>query len=316
MPFPTPETEAAVVPRGDAAPENEQELPPEPTSQADSTSVSSDFQIVIEPSRGWQLVNVRELWQYRELLGILAWRDIKVRYKQTILGAAWAILQPAMMMIVFTIFFGKLGKMENSTGGVPYPLFVFSGLLAWTFFSSAMTSSANSVVGSERLITKIYFPRLVIPYAAVLTAAIDFCLAFLLLLGLMLWHGQMPGLSILATPLIISVLAVAALGIGTGLSALNVSYRDFRHIIPLFTQLWLFATPAIYMDTSQAVEGWQKTLIVINPLNALIATFRGVVLSQPIPWNSLGLSVLVIVAMFIAGNLYFRKVEDGFADII
>jgi lipopolysaccharide transport system permease protein len=274
----------------------------------------SSHQIVIEPSRGWQLVNLRELWQYRELLGILAWRDIKVRYKQTILGAAWAILQPAMMMIVFTIFFGKLAKID--TGAVPYPLYVFCGLLPWTFFSTAMTSAANSVVGSERLITKIYFPRLIVPYAAVLAAAVDFCIAFLLLVGLMFYYGVMPGIGLLAVPLIFLCLLFAALGVGTLLSAMNVAYRDIRYVIPFLVQIWFFATPAIYMVVNRTGSGWMQTLITLNPLNALIETFRAAVLGQAIPWEPLGMAVLMISVVFVAGSLYFRKVEDSFADII
>jgi lipopolysaccharide transport system permease protein len=312
MPLPLPDTEAPVVPPGDAAPDAVKGILSQGIERSDSAP--SAFQIVIEPSRGWQLVNIRELWQYRELLGILAWRDIKVRYKQTILGAAWAILQPAMMMIVFTIFFGKLAKIP--TGDYPYPLFVFCGLLPWTFFATAMTNAANSVVGSERLITKIYFPRLIVPYAAVLAAAVDFLIAFLLLLGLMVFYGVMPGVGILAVPAIFVCLMFAALGIGTLLSAMNVAYRDIRYVIPFMVQIWFFATPAIYMMVDHMGEGWMQALITVNPINALIETFRAAVLGEMIPWGPLGIAVLMIAVVFVAGSFYFRKVEDSFADII
>jgi lipopolysaccharide transport system permease protein len=313
MPLPSPETEAPIVSPGDAAPEHIKKVQAELATPTESALPLPSFQIVIEPSRGWQLVNVRELWQYRELLGIFAWRDIKVRYKQTILGAAWAILQPAMMMIVFTIFFGQ---QANISTDVPYPLFVFCGLLPWMFFSTAMTSAANSVVGSERLITKIYFPRLIVPYAAVLAAAVDFCIAFLLLLGLLLYYGVIPGWGILAVPAIFVCFGFAALGVGTLLAAMNVAYRDIRYVIPFMVQIWLFATPAIYRVVDHQGEGWMQTLITINPMNALIETFRAAVLGNTVPWGSLGIAVLMIGVVFVAGSLYFRKVEDSFADII
>lgn len=301
-------------PPGGTAPVGEPQAGSAKSAAPASAGTASGFQVVIEPTRGWQLVNVLELWQYRELLGILAWRDIKVRYKQTILGAAWAILQPAMMMIVFTIFFGKLAKID--TGEVPYQLFVFCGLLPWSFFSTAMTNAANSVVGSERLITKIYFPRLIVPYAAVLAAAVDFCIAFLLLVGLMLYYGVMPGWGMLAVPALFASLILAALGVGTLLSALNVAYRDIRYVIPFLVQIWFFATPAIYMIVERTGDGWMQTLITVNPLNALIETFRAAVLGQAIPWGPWGIAVLMLGAVFVAGSLYFRKVEDSFADII
>lgn len=269
---------------------------------------------VIEPPSGWQLVNVRELWQFRELLGFLTWRDVKVRYKQTLLGASWAIIQPAMMMVVFTIFFGRMAKVP--TGDVPYPLFVYAGLLPWTFFATAIANAGNSVVGSERLITKIYFPRLAIPFAAVGAAVVDFCCAFLLMLGMMLWYGVMPTPALLLAPVIVAFIGVAALGVGTLLASLNVAYRDFRYVIPFLVQLWMFATPSVYMAPNANGTGWMETVLAANPLTALVAAFRASVLGEPIAWPSLGFAAAVSLASLVVGCLYFRRVEDSFSDII
>jgi lipopolysaccharide transport system permease protein len=269
---------------------------------------------VIEPPHGWQLVNVAELWRYRELLGFLIWRDVKVRYKQTLLGAAWAILQPAMMMVVFTVFFSRLAKVP--AGDMPYPLFVFAGLLPWTFFSTSIANAANSVVGSERLITKIYFPRLSIPFASVGAAVVDFCMATGLLLVLMLWYGHLPGPSLLLAPVLMLIIGLAATGVGTLLAALNVAYRDFRYVVPFLVQLWMFATPSIYMNANANGKGQLDWVLLVNPLSPLIQSFRAAVLGGPIPWNSLALATVLSLAMFVAGCLYFRKVEDSFSDII
>jgi lipopolysaccharide transport system permease protein len=269
---------------------------------------------VIEPPRGWQLINAAELWRYRELLGFLIWRDVKVRYKQTLLGAAWAILQPAMMMVVFTVFFARLARVP--AGDMPYPLFVFAGLLPWTFFSTSIANAANSVIGSERLITKIYFPRLSIPFASVGAAVVDFCMATGLLLVLMLWYGHLPGLSLLLAPVLMLIIGLAATGVGTLLAALNVAYRDFRYVVPFLVQLWMFATPSIYMNAAANGRGQFDWVLLVNPLSPLIASFRAAVLGGPIPWNSLALAAAISVAMFVVGCLYFRKVEDTFSDII
>jgi len=272
----------------------------------------------IRPAAGWQLVNVRELWDYRELLFFLTWRDVKVRYKQTLLGAAWAILQPVMMMVVFTIFFGRLAKLP--TGDLPYPIFVFAGLLPWTFFASAIANAGNSVVGSERLITKIYFPRLAIPLAAVGAALVDFAIAFGVLLILMVWYGIMPGAGLLLVPVLVVILMLAGLGIGTLLAALNVAYRDFKYIIPFMVQLWMFATPTVYMEPATTggadAGGALSVLLWANPATGLIATFRAATLGGDLPWLWLSVSTTVVLALFAIGTLYFRKVEDSFADLI
>jgi lipopolysaccharide transport system permease protein len=269
---------------------------------------------VIEPPRAWQLINFRELWQFRELIFFLAWRDVKVRYKQTILGAAWAILQPALMMVVFTIFFGRLAGM--SSGGVWYPLFALCGLLPWFFFSTAVTTAGNSVVGSERLLTKIYFPRLSVPFAAVAAAAVDFLVACVLLAVLTLANGIWPTWQILLIPLVVAIVALFAAGLGTLLAALNVAYRDFRYVIPFLIQIGMFATPTIYLQPSGHEGTTINLLLTLNPLNSLVSAFRAAVIGGPIHWTGLAVSALAALLTFALGCLYFRKVEDSFADVI
>jgi lipopolysaccharide transport system permease protein len=268
----------------------------------------------IEPPRGWQWINVAELWQHRELIYFLAWRDVKVRYKQTALGAAWAILQPLLMMTVFTIFFGRMAGVPS--GDLPYPLFAFAGLLPWTFFATAIAAAGNSVVGSERMITKIYFPRLAVPLAAVGAAVVDFAVALVMLLGMMAYYRAAPGPWLLLAPAIFGLILAAALGIGILLAALNVAYRDFRYVIPFLVQVWMFATPTVYMQPKGAASGWGHLLLVLNPMTGLIAAFRAAMLGGPMPWDRLGVAAVAVGLVGLVGCLYFRKVEDGFADII
>ena len=268
----------------------------------------------ILPARGWQLINVRELWQFRELIYFLTWRDVKVRYKQTLLGAAWAILQPLLMMVVFTIFFGRMAGV--SSGGLPYPLFAYAGLLPWTFFATAIASAGNSVIGSERLITKIYFPRLAVPFAAVGAAAVDFLIAFGLLIVMMVYYRIAPGPGLLLVPTIFGAILIAGLGVGTLLAALNVAYRDFRYVIPFLVQLWMFATPTVYMQPTGARSGWAHVLLTLNPMTSLVAAFRAATLGGSIAWGRLGVATAGAVVLFLLGCFYFRRVEDTFADII
>jgi lipopolysaccharide transport system permease protein len=268
----------------------------------------------IRPAGGWQMLNLAELWRYRELLYFLVWRDVKVRYKQTVLGAAWAILQPTMMMVVFTIFFSRVAGLPS--GDLPYPLFAFAGLLPWTFFATGIATAGNSVVVSERLITKVYFPRLAIPFASVGAAAVDFVIAFGMLVALMLWYGVVPGPGLLLVPLVFVVILLATLGMGTLLAALNVAYRDFRYVIPFLVQVWMFATPTVYMQPDASKGGAIRALMTLNPLTSLIDTFRAACLGGPIDWPSFGIATVCIVAVFLAGCFYFRRVEDNFADII
>jgi lipopolysaccharide transport system permease protein len=270
---------------------------------------------VIGPPRGWQLINFRELWQFRELIYFLVWRDVKVRYKQTLLGVAWTVLQPAMMMVVFTLFFSRVGGFKDDT--VAYPVFVLCGLLPWTFFSAGLVAAGNSVVGSERLITKVYFPRLAVPFSAVGSALVDFVLAFGLLLVVMLFYGELPSRSVLLVPLLLLPIGLAAAGFGTLLAALNVAYRDVRYVIPFLVQLWIFATPAVYMPApATAPSDGLRSLLALNPLNGLVAVFREAVLGREIDWVSFALSSTTVLMVFLGGCLYFRRVEDSFADAL
>jgi lipopolysaccharide transport system permease protein len=300
--------------------ESQSEQPELPGDRPDVDSDRGDIVLqptVIRPAGGWQLINARELWRNRELLFFLIWRDVKVRYKQTLLGAAWAILQPLLLMAVFTIFFGRLAKMP--TGNIPYPIFAFAGLLPWTFFSTAISSAGNSVVGSERLITKIYFPRLAIPFAAVGAALVDFCIAFGVLIVMMLGYHIRPTITILYVPVLVVLLSLAALGVGTLLAALNVAYRDFRYVIPFLTQLWMFATPSVYMQPTHGTGGHlgvAKYLLILNPMTGLVASFRAATLAMPIPWHEFLCAACVVMIVFVLGCLYFRRVEDSFADKI
>jgi lipopolysaccharide transport system permease protein len=268
---------------------------------------------LIVPPRKWQAVNVAELWRFRDLAVQLAWRDVRVRYKQTVLGAGWAVLQPAMMMVVFAVFFGGTGRV--SSGDRPYPVFVYAGLLPWMFFAGAVTAAAQSVVGSERLITKIYFPRLAIPFAAVGAAVVDAAIALGLLAGLMAWYGIGPRPAVLLAPLILGVVALTAAGVGTFLAALNVAYRDVRYVIPFLIQIGMFATPSIYTRADTLSTG-VRSLVALNPMVGLVGGFRAATLGGPIPWTELGVASAIGVGLLLAGCLYFRRVEDSFADTI
>lgn len=294
-----------------ASPPPEAHLPPTAVVPAPAPPV---HRTVIEPPAGWQLVDVRELWRFRELVYFLVWRDVKVRYKQAALGVAWAVLQPTMLMVVFTVFLGRLGGLSG--GDIPYPLFVLSGLIAWTFFSSAVGSAGNSVVGSERLITKIYFPRLAVPFAAVGATVFDFAISLGLLGLMMVAYGYPPSWQIVFAPLVFGILLIAATGLGTLLSALTVAYRDVRFVTPFLLQVGMYATPTIYMllppDPSDGLKLW----LTVNPLVAPIAAFRACILGGPIPWEGLAISATAAGALFVLGCLYFRKVEDEFADKI
>ncbi|WP_425616583.1 ABC transporter permease [Anatilimnocola sp. NA78] len=268
---------------------------------------------VIQARPGWQIIDFAEIWRFRELLFFLIWRDVKVRYKQTLLGAAWAILQPFAQMVVFSIFFGRMVDMP--TGGIPYPLFVFAGLLPWIFFSNAISSAAGSVVGNQNLITKVYFPRLFVPASSIGVGLVDFGIAFGMLLLLMLYYGVMPAATLLLTPLLLIGLTAAAFGVGTLLAALTVAYRDFRYVVPFMVQLWMFATPTIYMDATAVGPRWQA-ILPLNPAYGLILNFRNAALGRELDGYSLGVSLAVTVAMLVVGCLYFRRVERTFADLI
>lgn len=273
-------------------------------------------EVLIEPSRGWASLKLGELWEYRELLYFLAWRDIKIRYKQTALGLAWAVLQPFLTMLIFAIFFGKLAKMPSDN--VPYPLFAFAALVPWTFFSNGLTQSSNSLVGSANLIKKVYFPRLVVPLSVVLGGLPDFALSFLLLLGMMAYYGIYPQLAIFVwLPLLLMLALVTALGCGLWLSALNVKYRDVRYIVGFLTQIWMFATPVVY--PASLLSGRWQLVYSLNPMVGVVEGFRWALLrTETAP--GLGLSILIstttALLILVTGTFYFRRMEKTFADIV
>lgn len=269
---------------------------------------------VIERRHGWHFLDLGELWRYRELLFFLTWRDVMVRYKQTVLGAAWAILQPLATMLVFSLFFRKAAASTSSS--VPYSLFVLAGLVPWMFFSNAIAQAGQSVVGSQNLVTKVYFPRLMIPMGSVAAGLVDFAIASAMLLIMMVYHGLGWSYSMLAAPWIVLGLVVAALGVGVLLSALTVAYRDFRHVVPFMVQFWMFATPCIYLQQEGAVGPRGRLLLPLNPAYGLISNFRATVLGGPFDLYSLAVSTAVSLAVLLIGCLYFRRVENRFADII
>ena len=269
--------------------------------------------LILKPSRGFLRLNLRDVWEYRELLYFLVWRDIKVRYKQTALGAAWAILQPVMTMVVFSVFFGRLAKMPSD--GIPYPVFAYAALLPWQLFAYALSESGNSLISNQGLITKVYFPRLVIPIAAVLAGLVDFGISFVVLLGLMLYYGITPTAAILLLPLFIVFALATALAIGLWLSALNVKYRDVRYTIPFLTQFWMFATPVAY-PSSLVPERW-RALLGLNPMAGVVEGFRWALLGKAnAPGPLLIVSVVAVIVMLVGGLFYFRKTESTFADIV
>jgi lipopolysaccharide transport system permease protein len=259
------------------------------------------------------LVDLPELWQFRELLVRLVWRDVSVRFKQTILGIGWAVAQPLATMLVFAVFLGRMGRLGD--GVAAYPLFVMAGVLPWAFFSSGVANAGNSVVGSAGLLTKVYFPRLILPLAAFGTPLVDLAIASTLLAGLMAWYGMAPGASVLALPLVIGLLTLAAAGIGVLLSALIVAQRDFRYLLNFGMQLWMFATPCIYLPPESIGPTAQRWL-PLNPAYGPILNFRQAVLGGPIDWYSLGVSAAVSGAILWVGLWYFRRVEKAFADVI
>jgi lipopolysaccharide transport system permease protein len=267
----------------------------------------------IRPATSWSSIGLKELWEYRELLYFLVWRDVKVRYKQTALGAAWAIIQPLMMMIVFSLFFGYLGQMPSE--GIPYPIFTFCALLPWQLFAHSLTESSNSLVANERLITKVYFPRLVVPIAAVLGGMVDFAIAFVILLLMMLYYGIVPTWAIVTLPGFILLAIMTALGVGLWLSALNVQYRDVRYTISFLIQFWLFATPVAY-SSSIVPERW-RPLYGLNPMAGVVEGFRWALLgkSEP-PGALLAVSFVVVILVLVGGLYYFRRMEQEFADVV
>jgi lipopolysaccharide transport system permease protein len=274
-------------------------------------------QIVIEPTHGFMAINLGDLWQYRELIYFLVWRDIKIRYKQTVLGVAWVVMQPVISTIIFTLLFGVL--LDAPSGGIPYPVFALSGLLPWTYFASSLNKSSNSLVLNANLITKIYFPRIAVPLASTLSGLLDFAIAFLVLIGVMLLYGIYPTTSILLLPFFLLFAILTALGFGLWLSALNVRYRDINQLTPFIIQIWMYLTPVVYAVT--LIPERFRWLLGLNPMTAVVQGFRWCLLG-PTNVESITSGWLMLVPVFItvfvlvSGAIFFRRTEKTFADII
>ena len=267
----------------------------------------------IRPSSGWVSLRLKELFDYRELLYFLVWRDVKVRYKQTALGASWAIIQPFFTMVVFSLFFGKLAKIPSD--GVPYPIFSFAALVPWTFFASSLTNASNSLVGSSNLIKKVYFPRLAIPIATVLSGLVDLGIAFSMLVAMMFWYGVVPTVNVFWLPLLVMLALVTALGVGLWLSAMNVQYRDVKYVVPFLTQFWLFATPVAY--PSSLLSGSWRSIYALNPMVGVVEGFRWALLgARTQPVAIVAVSSVSAVIILISGAFYFRRMERTFADVV
>jgi lipopolysaccharide transport system permease protein len=268
----------------------------------------------IEPSKGWVSLQLGKLWYYRELLFFLTWRDVKVRYKQTVLGAAWAILQPLLTMVVFSLFFGRLAGVPSD--GVPYPIFSYAALVPWTFFANTLSQASNSLVMSGNMIKKVYFPRLVVPIAATMSGVVDFCLAFVVLLGMMFFFGIVPTLNVIWLPLFLLLALVTSLGVGLWLSAMNVQFRDVRYTLPFLTQFWLFATPIAY-PSSLIDNPILRAIYGINPMVGVVEGFRWALLGvDTMPTFTVGVSAVAAVLLLVSGAFYFRRMEKTFADVV
>jgi lipopolysaccharide transport system permease protein len=269
--------------------------------------------ILIKPSSGWIGLKLSELWSYRELLYFLIWRDLKVRYKQTALGAAWAVMQPLFTMLIFSLFFGRLAKMPSDN--IPYPIFSYTGLVPWTFFARGLASSSNSLVDSANLIRKVYFPRLMIPIADVLSGLVDFAIAFVVLVGMMAYYHVTPSSRIVWLPAFLLLALVAALAVGLWLSVLNVEYRDVKYTVPFLTQFWMFATPIVY--PSSLLTGKWRVLFGLNPMVGVVEGFRWSVLgAKTSPGPMIAASAAASVALLVGGAFYFRRMEKTFADVV
>jgi lipopolysaccharide transport system permease protein len=271
---------------------------------------------IIEPPARWPGFGLSELWRYRELLLALTWRNVLVRYKQTYLGVAWAIVQPVFFMVVFTLFFGRLAGLQSKTRNIPYPIFTYAALLPWMLFANSLSQSASSLVGNSNLLRKIYFPRLALPLSTVLTALVDFCLAFVVLIGLMVYYGVYPHpVRLLVLPLLLLLALLTSLGVGVWLSALNVQYRDVQFVIPFLVQLWLFATPVVY--PASLVHGPWHTIFGLNPMAGVVAGFRWALIdAAPAPGGMLAVSAAVAFLICASGLLVFNRLERSFADVV
>jgi len=268
--------------------------------------------VIIEPSKSWVALNLRDLWAYRELFYFLIWRDLKVRYKQTVLGVAWVIMQPLLMTITFTVFLGMLARVPSDR--IPYPLFVYAGLMPWTFFSNAILNSGNSIVGNAHLITKVYFPRMIVPAAAIGARLVDFGIAFIILVGLMFYYRVAVTWSILMLPALVVLISLFSLGFGLWTSAINVKYRDIGIALPVLIQLWMFVSPVVYPLSIVPAE-WQW-LYALNPLAGIIDGFRASLFNRGFNWWALGISVVATVGLLIYSAFTFKRMEKNFADLV
>jgi lipopolysaccharide transport system permease protein len=269
--------------------------------------------IYIKPSRGWVLPRIRDFWAYRELLYFLVWRNLKVRYKQTVLGILWAVIQPFFLMVVFSVFFGKLAKIPSE--GIPYPIFAYAALLPWSYFAKSLSTCSESIVGNSHLITKVYFPRLIIPISPVLSTLVDFAISFTILFTMMIYYRIIPSLTALLLPLLVLMAMATALGAGLWLSALNVHYRDVRHATSFLVQFWFFATPVVY-PSSLVPEKW-LLFYSLNPMVGVVEGFRGALLGKgQIIGPMFIVSIIVTALLLITGTFYFRRMEKGFADVV
>ncbi len=281
-------------------------------SSTDDNPFGHDHVTVIEPPRGWRMLDWRELWAYRELLWVLMARDVKVRYKQTVLGAAWAVIRPCTAMVIFSVVFGHFARMPSD--GLPYPIFVYAGLLPWTFFAAAISTSGQSLIGSSHLVSKVYFPRIIIPLASAGSGMVDLLVSALILVGMMAWYGVGWSWNLLAAPLLLAAVVLAALGVGTLLAALTVTYRDFAHITPFLVQIWMYVTPVVFPVTIVPTE-W-RWLLYLNPMCGLVEAFRSAFLGRPFDLWAIMASLAVSLLVMAIGIAYFEKAERRFADII
>jgi lipopolysaccharide transport system permease protein len=281
-------------------------------TSGNSHEMSTVPHLHISPPKKWIPVNLRELWNYRELLYSFTWRDVKIRYKQTALGFLWAIIQPLFMMLIFTVFFGRLAKIPSD--GVPYPLFVLAALLPWTLFAEGITRSTSSMITNANIMTKVYFPRLIMPFSGVLSPLVDFVFAFSILIVMMAFYGFVPTLNIVFLPLFILLALATSLGIGLWLSALNVKYRDFQYTIPFMIQLGLFASPVVY--PASLVPESVRFLYGLNPMAGVIEGFRWALLGTDMPGAMILVSVGVVLVLLVSGAFYFRKMEQYYADVV
>lgn len=289
------------------------EIPKSTIRSSKSSRFGNYPHTVLEPPKGWAPLNMGELWKFRELLFFLTWRDIKIRYKQTALGATWAILQPLLTMIVFSIIFGGLAKLPSD--GVPYPIFTFSALLPWQLFAFALTQSSNSLVGNQNLISKVYFPRLVVPFSSVLAGVVDFCIAFVVLVGIMAYFHIRLTTAVFLLPVFLLLALASALAVGIWLSAMNVKYRDVRYLVPFLTQFWMYATPIAY-SSSLIPDKW-RWLYSLNPMTGVVEGFRWAILGKSsLDVISLIISASVVVIFLVSGLFFFKRMETSFADII